>query len=145
MPVFGKSLFETVLQGMDEPEPEEAEETSDWARFSPRGFQSGFVGLDVETVATPSSAPSDLYDDYAPDPRPKEIPAWIDRLSEAEVAEDLALANLRLESDIRDLRRAFALLNHPDRVDPEFRDAATRRMMIANQLIDAALVRYSRA
>jgi hypothetical protein len=39
-------------------------------------------------------------------------------------------------ADLSQLRRQFALANHPDRVGASEREIATRRMMIANMLID---------
>lgn len=60
--------------------------------------------------------------------------------SEAEsVAEELNLEAARTIADIRRARRKFALHNHPDRVPLANRDEATRRMTIANALIDRAL------
>ncbi len=43
------------------------------------------------------------------------------------------------QSEIRSIRRAFAMRNHPDRVPAELRGRATQRMTIANALIDEAL------
>jgi hypothetical protein len=55
------------------------------------------------------------------------------------VADELQLtADLTLE-DLHRIRREFALANHPDRVAPPMRERATRRMTIANALIDEAL------
>ena len=42
-------------------------------------------------------------------------------------------------TDLKLIRRRFAKANHPDRVAPAVRDQATRRMTIANSLIDEAL------
>lgn len=143
MPVFGRSLFETVLEGMDR--EEEPAEDIGAAYAAPRGLRSSFVGLAGETdTAEPIDAPLDwavLFDGYAPPPKLEEPPSWLGRLSEAEIAQDLALDLCRGVADIRERRRAFALANHPDRVGADYRDAATRRMMVANQLIDAALAR----
>jgi hypothetical protein len=62
------------------------------------------------------------------------------RLSEAEtVAEDLRLRPGLTKAELRRIRRKFAFGNHPDRVPPSSREAATRRMIIANALIDQAL------
>jgi hypothetical protein len=41
--------------------------------------------------------------------------------------------------DLKHLRRRFAKANHPDRVAATAREQATRRMTIANVLIDEAL------
>lgn len=139
MPIFGKSLFETVLDSIEEPVEHDDEEVS-----SPvRGFNGGFVGREWSAGPEVDLDPSLLFDGFPPDPvvHESEIPEWIGRLSEAEITGDLALSNCRTESDLRERRRLFALANHPDRIAVEFRDQATRRMMIANQLIDAALAK----
>jgi hypothetical protein len=139
MPVFGKTLFETVLDGLDQPEEEDVAE----AGFPVRGFNGGFVGQDWSGRVDAGSDPSLLFDGFPPDPVVQEpdIPDWIDRLSDAEIAEDLSLGNAKGESEIRERRRLFALENHPDRVSADYREQATRRMMIANQLIDKALAK----
>ena len=72
---------------------------------------------------------------------PPVAPDWIDRLSEADVAEDLGLAASMSVTEIKARRRSFARLNHPDRVAEAFREAATVRMTIANRLIEQALRR----
>jgi len=139
MPVFGKSLFETVLEGLGNPPGEEEDDVP----APVRGFHASFVGR--EWSADPDIASEgSMFDEFLADPPPIEpilptVPEWIGRVSEAKVAEDLALAACRSEQQLRDRRRLFALENHPDRVPPQFHDQATRRMMIANQMIDAAL------
>jgi hypothetical protein len=55
------------------------------------------------------------------------------------VAEELGLRPGLTAHQLNASRRAFALANHPDRVAPPDRDQATRRMAIANILIDRAL------
>jgi hypothetical protein len=55
------------------------------------------------------------------------------------IAGELGITDHMSRHDLARLRRRFALDNHPDRVDYTDRDAATRRMMIANMLIDSAL------
>ena len=70
-------------------------------------------------------------------PRPK--------LSEAEaVARELRLHQARTLGDLRRIRRKFALRNHPDRVPQINREEATRRMTIANALIDGAMQNLTR-
>ena len=66
-------------------------------------------------------------------------PAYLDRLTLGEIAEDLGLQPGDSAAMIAARRRAFARLNHPDRVADIARDKATRRMTIANALVDAAL------
>jgi hypothetical protein len=57
------------------------------------------------------------------------------------VAAELSISAEMTLSDLTRLRRTFALANHPDRAHPLERDSATRRMMIANMLIDRELKR----
>jgi hypothetical protein len=140
MPVFGKSLFETVLEGLGEPVEEDEEDLSPPVR----GFNGGFVGRDWSAKPEIDIDPSLLFDGFPPDPIAIEpvIPDWLGRLSDSEIVEDLALGDCRTEQDFRDRRRLFALSNHPDRVPAEYCDQATHRMMVANQLIDRALARF---
>ena len=55
------------------------------------------------------------------------------------IAGELGLTPALGARDLERIRREFALANHPDRVLPAARDLATRRMTIANMLIDQAL------
>jgi hypothetical protein len=57
------------------------------------------------------------------------------------IAGELAISARMSLAELRRLRRAFARANHPDRVDAHERDIATRRMTIANMLIDCELKR----
>jgi hypothetical protein len=57
------------------------------------------------------------------------------------VADELRITARMTSSDLNRLRREFALANHPDRADQTQREGATRRMMIANMLIDRELRR----
>lgn len=57
------------------------------------------------------------------------------------VADELRITARMTSSDLNRLRREFALANHPDRADQTQREGATRRMMIANMLIDRELGR----
>lgn len=57
------------------------------------------------------------------------------------VADELCITAEMTVSDLCRLRREFALANHPDRFDSVEREGATRRMMIANMLIDRELKR----
>jgi hypothetical protein len=140
MPVFGKSLFETVLDTMGAPVEEDEDEVS----APVRGFNGGFVGRDWSARPEIDIDPSLLFDGFPPDPRVVElvIPDWLGRLSDAQIAEDLALGDCRTEQDFRDRRRLFALANHPDRVPQDYCDQATHRMMVANRMIDAALATF---
>jgi hypothetical protein len=55
------------------------------------------------------------------------------------IAGELGLTPALGARDLERIRREFALVNHPDRAAPAARDLATRRMTIANMLIDQAL------
>lgn len=143
MPVFGKSLFETVLDGMEPDQPEDEEEIP---LRRPR-VVAHFLA-DTSFGERPNDRPlGALYDDFGepppvvePDPpKPSEPPVWLDRLSETDVAADLALASGMGKAEIREKRRTFARTNHPDRVAEQFREAATVRMTIANRLVETAL------
>jgi hypothetical protein len=57
------------------------------------------------------------------------------------VAAELRITAKMTLADLRRLRREFALANHPDRSGSTERENATRRMMIANMLIDRELKR----
>lgn len=57
------------------------------------------------------------------------------------IASELAITGATSIAELNRLRRSFALANHPDRLAPIYRDTATRRMMIANRLIDEAIYR----
>jgi hypothetical protein len=57
------------------------------------------------------------------------------------IADELGITAQMTCDDLNRLRRKFALANHPDRSNSEEREIATRRMMIANMLIDRELKR----
>jgi hypothetical protein len=58
---------------------------------------------------------------------------------EARIAAELGIGPGLSIDDLHRLRRKFAVGNHPDNARPEERQRATRRMSIANMLIDRAL------
>jgi hypothetical protein len=76
---------------------------------------------------------AELYVEGAQPPQPAEPARY------RSVAEELGLRPGLAPRELIALRRAFALANHPDRLPPERRDEATRRMAIANILVDRAL------
>jgi hypothetical protein len=55
------------------------------------------------------------------------------------VADELQLKPELSVDDLLRIRREYALTNHPDRVAASLREQATRRMTIANMLIDQAV------
>lgn len=75
-----------------------------------------------------------LYGEQQPDGVQPPWPA-----DDAAIAAELRLGSARTGEDLRRLRRSFAMRNHPDRVPAWLRDEATRRMTIANALIDGAM------
>ena len=56
-----------------------------------------------------------------------------------QILDELHLTPNLTPHDLKLIRRRFALANHPDRLAPQVREHATRRMTIANSLIDQAL------
>ena len=96
----------------------------------------------AETTADLLSARYGAVDPPPPGPEtaaPPAPPAWLHRLSEQEIGEDLGLVPGMTRTEIRERRRAFALANHPDRLAEAFRSPATMRMTVANRLVEAAL------
>ncbi|MDE1997134.1 MAG: hypothetical protein KGI75_31830 [Rhizobiaceae bacterium] len=160
--LFGQSLFKSVLDRLDTEEDTSEEEA---AAHRIRGLNASFVAAVREGVSAASSRPDDAYRDNLgneivfpePEPPPQEpepapelepeppvMPPHLARTSREEVAEDLALSSQDTLQSLNDKRRAFAKANHPDSVALPFREQATIRMMIANQLIDAAIKRIGR-
>jgi hypothetical protein len=154
MPVFGKSLFETVLESMGTDEPDEEEdvvvrrprivahflaETTYGERPEDRMLGSLYEDFSEPVVA------ADVDPVLGPGPVPPLPPTWLDRLSDPEISEDLGLVPGMTLVEIRERRRSFARANHPDGVAPEYRDAATIRMVTANRLVEAALLNGRRA
>ena len=73
---------------------------------------------------------------------------WAGREALPEIAPDAIARELALHriADVKALdrrRREFAFRNHPDRVRPEWREAAMARMQTANRLIDEAKERLA--
>lgn len=73
-------------------------------------------------------------------PEPEPLPPPLPPKSEHEaVVDELHLTPNLSRQDLAEIRRRFAKVNHPDRVQPPNREEATRRMTIANSVIDEAL------
>jgi hypothetical protein len=158
--LFGQSVFQSVLTRLKEEETDEEDTAATGAVFRIRGLGAGFVAP-TEEHAVASEANIEAYFAYLPD-EPAErsdaediapteaqadelpiehapAPEHLLRLTEAEIAEDLAISGDDTEATLADKRRQFAKANHPDLVVAQFRDNATIRMTIANQLIDKAI------
>ena len=80
---------------------------------------------------------SRLYAD-ASQKRSRETPLFRSVAPRSEHGKVLAESS-HVQPDLKLIRRKFAMANHPDRVAPRVRGHATRRMTIANMLIDGAL------
>ncbi|MFT4182195.1 MAG: hypothetical protein QM636_09800 [Rhizobium sp.] len=153
--LFGQSLFQSVLDRLDTEEEDKAEK--DEAAHRIRGLNVSFVATVPGGERTASARPGDAYADNlgedipppAPEPEEKKpeppaMPEHLGRTSREEVAAELAITAQHTLQHLHEKRRAFAKANHPDSVAPPFRDQATMRMMIANQLIDEAIRRLPR-
>jgi hypothetical protein len=86
----------------------------------------------------PSSASLDSYREHRAVHR---TPRTMKPSDPQSVAAELAIATHMTLADLARLRRTFARANHPDRVTAPERENATRRMMIANMLIDREMKR----
>jgi hypothetical protein len=126
-------------------------------------IESGFdadlnAHIDAEAEPSPQEAPAGAEPSPAPQPaaRKEAEPAGEDApvFNEASfntacdpvsLSTELGLRTGLTRAQLQRLRRVFALDNHPDRLAPSRREAASRRMTIANSLIDEALRRAKAA
>jgi len=92
--------------------------------------------LPSESSAMPAQALAGSYGYERTAEAPQPDPAETDPQA---IAAALGLSPELTREDLHRIRRDFALLNHPDRVSAFSREVATRRMAIANTLIDRAL------
>lgn len=146
--LFGQSVFQSVLTRLSEEEKREDAEAAPSA-FRVAGLDAGFVAATVDAPSTVESAGTSAYfdfladpEDLPPAPKPEEPAPMHDhllRVSEEEVAAELAIMPADTAEALADKRRRFAKDNHPDRVPAALRDSATSRMKMANLLIDRAI------
>lgn len=134
--LVGQSIFQSVLDRLKSADEDPVEETAA-AGFRIAGLPAGFVA-EVAAADAVAGDPQALYAAFDDD-RPPVTPDWVARVSEAEVAAELAITPEESAEALSDKRRAFARLYHPDLVAEPHRAAALARMTIANRLIDAAL------
>ena len=108
--------------------------------------QAYFDNLEFEAPPPAPEAPAaEPEPEPAPEPEPEPVmPEHLSRIAPAEIAAELAISSADTVHSLGEKRRSFAKANHPDRVLPQFRDNATRRMTLANLLIDEAVRRLSR-
>lgn len=150
--LFGQSVFQSVVTRLKE-ESDEAQEEEPVVGFRIHGLATGFVAETSDETFT-AGTNTEAYFDFLPEIQPFEpekpapapepppapiIPKHLLRLTTEEIAEELALDKETTEAALNEKRRKFAKANHPDGVPEEFRDNATRRMQIANFLIDTAI------
>lgn len=136
------SSFRAVLEDLansvpeDRPSPDEADSpTGSPARFEQFGLLLNAIARGSWNFVSPSNL-SHLYAEARMGAAAEEP----HDTNEAEaVAAQLRLRPRLTAQELRRIRRAFALANHPDRVPAPLRERATRRMVIANTLIDTAL------
>jgi hypothetical protein len=110
----------------DQPKPEPAIEPETRAHPEPAALPE--QPAEPEIIPAPSQQP---------------VPAHLLRLTQEEIAQELAIGVKDTEQSLADKRRRFAKHNHPDRVAPTYRDNAHIRMQTANLLIDQALKRLA--
>ncbi|MBY5346074.1 hypothetical protein [Rhizobium leguminosarum] len=153
---FGQSVFQSVLERL-KAEDETTEDAEAPAAHRVSGLGTGLAFDVMAGVSVASQRVGQAYFDNldldaagvvekpAPAPPPEPVmPDHLVRTTPQEVAEELAISAADTLLTLREKRRAFARANHPDGVELPFRDNATKRMMLANLLIDEALRRLSR-
>lgn len=163
--LFGQSVFQSVLDRLKS-EDEEAEEHQAHSTARVHGFNTGLAFDVMEGVSASAARPGQAYfenleieeprpapppetaaepEPVPPEPEPEPIiPERLTRILPQEIAAEIAISSRDTLKSLGEKRRAFAKANHPDSVAPAFRANATRRMTIANLLIDEAIRRLSR-
>ncbi|MET3855684.1 hypothetical protein [Rhizobium sp. OAE497] len=165
--LFGQSVFQSVLERLKAEEGGDDDEAGDQpVVHRVHGFSTGLAFDVMEGVSAAGQKPGQAYFDNlefeapppvpeavavepepepVPEPEPEPVmPEHLSRTAPADIAAELAISAADTVQSLGEKRRAFAKLNHPDRVAPQFRDNATRRMTLANLLIDEAVRRLSR-
>jgi hypothetical protein len=144
--LFGQSVFQSVVQRLKE-EAEEcaAPDDPEPNRIAVSGLNLGFVVDSAIHEPQERNTRADAYLDFLPEPppvieaEPEPMPAHLQRTSLEQVSEELAIGRDDTPASLAEKRRAFAKLNHPDRIHPDFRANAHLRMTAANLLIDQAI------
>jgi hypothetical protein len=160
--LFGQSIFQSVLERL-KAEDEGDDEAEMPAAYRLHGFSTGLAFDVMEGVSAASQRPGQAYFDNLepetaagaadetiqpqpvaePEPEPV-MPEHLARVTPTEIAAELSITAADTLQTLNEKRRAFAKLNHPDRVAPEFRQNATKRMTLANLMIDEAVRRLGR-
>lgn len=147
--LFGQSVFQSVVERLNQEAEEQAQEEVVTPHKTVTGFTTSFVLETERPDPERFGAAFDAYLDFLPDPpepepEPEPMPAYLERTSLADVSDELAIDGKDTVESLSEKRRAFAKLNHPDRLSPEFRANAHARMTAANLLIDQAIKLISR-
>ena len=160
--LFGQSVFQSVLDRLKAEDEETAEQDAPAvARVS--GLNTGLAFDVMEGVSASSARPNQAYFETMefaasetvaerspeplppPEPEPEPVmPDHLERIAPEDIAAELDISARDTAQSLSEKRRAFAKQNHPDRVNPLFRENATKRMTTANLLIDQALRRLGR-
>jgi hypothetical protein len=135
------SDFETIIENLFGKFDEMGEAPRPSHRFSINSLEAAWE-VAAHSRGVPerqtSAAPSRSYDDV------RTLKEAAISLDPERILSELGLHGGASEADILSLRREFALRNHPDRVPPDLRDLATKRMMIANDLFDRYVARLKK-
>ncbi|NLS15476.1 hypothetical protein HGP16_02755 [Rhizobium sp. P40RR-XXII] len=155
--LFRQSLFQSVLDRLDT--EEDAPEKEEAHRI--RGLNVSFAATVLGGEAPETHRPDEAYRDnlgdpiippepepepapQEPEPEPPVMPKHLARTSREEIAAELAITSDLTREALQEKRRSFAKANHPDSIAALFREQATTRMTLANQLIDEAIRRLRR-
>ncbi|KJF73536.1 hypothetical protein [Agrobacterium arsenijevicii] len=147
--LFGQSVFQSVVERLRQEKEDEIAEQQPPTGHRIVGFSTGFVVDTYFDAPQPENGNLNAYLAFLPDPaplpepqpepEPEPMPAHLEKTSLADVSAELAIHETDTAATLAEKRRAFARLNHPDGVRPEFRHNATLRMTAANLLIDQAI------
>ncbi len=153
--LLGQSVFQSVLTRLEEEQKDEDVDAT-LGDLRVRGLGVSFVVPREDRSGNPSASAAAYLADLPEEPAPPRddpsygsppveelAPPHLQRITEIEIAEELAITAAETEASLNEKRRRFAKTNHPDRVAPQWRDSATIRMTIANLLIDRAIKNLS--
>ena len=140
-PPTPSSDFETIIENLFGKFGEMGEAPRPSHRFSINSLEAAWEVAAHSRGVPEGRGPAPLSRSYDDGHTLKDSAVWLDP---ERILSELGLHGGASEADIPSLRREFALRNHPDRVPPELRDLATKRMMIANDLFDRYVARLKK-
>jgi hypothetical protein len=117
--------------------PSQAQQPHDWLLQMLSGLESAGSSERVSTASAVFKA--SYFEDTVLEDAVEPLLEAIASCEQDAIAEELGLNENLSASELKKLRRAFARVNHPDRLAPSQREIATHRMTIANMLIDREL------